>query len=72
MWSLHGLYKSRLGVQPGYRVVTNGPYRLVHHPSYFGGDLVLFGIGCKAACGSMIGGFEIRTRSWMSRLTRKP
>ena len=45
MWLLHGLYTSRLGVQPGHRVVTNGPYRLVRHPGYLGAILCLIGIG---------------------------
>jgi protein-S-isoprenylcysteine O-methyltransferase Ste14 len=31
-------------VQPGHRVVTNGPYRYVRHPSYTGIALVLIGI----------------------------
>lgn len=45
MWALHGLYTSRLGVQPGHRLVTNGPYRLVRHPGYLGATFCLTGMG---------------------------
>jgi protein-S-isoprenylcysteine O-methyltransferase Ste14 len=45
MWALHGLYTSRLGVQPHHRVVTNGPYHLVRHPGYVGAILCLLGMG---------------------------
>jgi protein-S-isoprenylcysteine O-methyltransferase Ste14 len=44
-WALRGLYTSRLGVQPGHRLVTNGPYRLVRHPGYLSNLLCLTGIG---------------------------
>lgn len=52
MWSLQGLYTSRLGVQPGHRVVTNGPYRLVRHPGYLGAIMCL--IGMALALSSLI------------------
>jgi len=45
MWALHGLYTSRLGVQPGHRVVKSGPYRLVRHPGYLGAIFCLTGMG---------------------------
>jgi protein-S-isoprenylcysteine O-methyltransferase Ste14 len=44
-WALRGLYTSRLGVQPGHRLVTSGPYRLVRHPGYLSNLLCLAGIG---------------------------
>jgi protein-S-isoprenylcysteine O-methyltransferase Ste14 len=40
-WALRGLYTSRLGMQPGHRLVTNGPYRLVRHPGYLSNLLCL-------------------------------
>jgi protein-S-isoprenylcysteine O-methyltransferase Ste14 len=43
-WSLRGLYTSRLGVQPGHRLVTSGPYRLVRHPGYPSNLLCLGGM----------------------------
>ncbi len=32
-------------VRPGQPLVESGPYRLVRHPSYAGGDLALLGVG---------------------------
>ncbi|MCL7453622.1 MAG: isoprenylcysteine carboxylmethyltransferase family protein [Anaerolineae bacterium] len=43
--TLRGLYTSRLGMQPGHRLVTVGPYRLVRHPGYLSNLLCLAGIG---------------------------
>lgn len=45
MWSLHGAYTIRLGVQPEHGLVTSGPYRLVRHPGYLSYILSLTGIG---------------------------
>jgi protein-S-isoprenylcysteine O-methyltransferase Ste14 len=44
-WALRGLYTTRLGVQPGHRLVTSGPYRLVRHPGYLSNLLCMTGIG---------------------------
>jgi protein-S-isoprenylcysteine O-methyltransferase Ste14 len=45
MWSIRGLYTSRLGVQPGHRLVTSGPYRVVRHPGYLSNLMCMTGIG---------------------------
>jgi protein-S-isoprenylcysteine O-methyltransferase Ste14 len=52
-WALRGLYTSRLGIQPGHRLVTGGPYRLVRHPGYLSNLLCLLGIGLSLS--SLIG-----------------
>jgi protein-S-isoprenylcysteine O-methyltransferase Ste14 len=47
-WSILTLgrfFQYRIDIQPGHRVVTDGPYRYVRHPSYTGIALVLAGIG---------------------------
>jgi protein-S-isoprenylcysteine O-methyltransferase Ste14 len=46
-WSIATLgrfFQYWIKVQPGHRVVTNGPYRYVRHPSYTGIGLILVGI----------------------------
>ncbi len=53
MWTLHGVYTSRLGIQPGHRVVTHGPYCLVRHPGYLSNMMSMTGIGL--ALSSLIG-----------------
>jgi protein-S-isoprenylcysteine O-methyltransferase Ste14 len=45
MRALHGLYTSRLGVRPGHRLVTGGPYGFVRHPGYLGAIPCLTGMG---------------------------
>jgi protein-S-isoprenylcysteine O-methyltransferase Ste14 len=35
-----------VGIQPGHRVIQDGPYRFVRHPSYSGAIVALAGIGC--------------------------
>jgi protein-S-isoprenylcysteine O-methyltransferase Ste14 len=52
-WALRGLYTSRLGIQPGHRLVTRGPYRLVRHPGYLSNLLCLAGMGF--ALSSLVG-----------------
>jgi protein-S-isoprenylcysteine O-methyltransferase Ste14 len=51
--ALHGLYTTRLGVQPGHRLVTSGPYRVVRHPGYLSQIMCMTGIGL--AMSSLIG-----------------
>ncbi|MCC7352169.1 MAG: hypothetical protein IT330_00325, partial [Anaerolineae bacterium] len=53
MWALRGLFTVRLGMQPGHRLVSSGPYRLVRHPGYLSYILSLTGIGL--ALSSLIG-----------------
>jgi len=46
-WSIAALgrlFQYQIEIQPGHRVVTDGPYRYVRHPSYTGIALVLAGI----------------------------
>ncbi len=56
MWTLRGFFTVRLGLQPGHRLVTGGPYRFVRHPGYASYILSLTGIGL--AMGS-IGGLAV-------------
>ena len=44
LWSLRGLYTTRLGMQPGHRLVTSGPYRWLRHPGYLSNLVCLAGI----------------------------
>ena len=53
MWTLHGLYTTQLGIQPGHRLITTGPYRWLRHPGYLSNLLSLTGIGL--ALSSLIG-----------------
>lgn len=43
--TLGPLFTRQVRIQEGHTVVTNGPYRLVRHPSYAGGLLSDFGLG---------------------------
>jgi len=55
-WSIASLgrfFQYRIEVQAGHRVITNGPYRYVRHPSYSGVELILIGIGL--ASGDVVG-----------------
>jgi len=49
IWAIRHLGKFftvDVGIQPDHRVVQDGPYRLVRHPSYSGSLLSLTGIAC--------------------------
>ncbi|HEY3940960.1 MAG TPA: isoprenylcysteine carboxylmethyltransferase family protein [Acidimicrobiales bacterium] len=48
LWAVATLgrfFQPRLVVQHDHRLVTDGPYRLVRHPSYLGPILMLLGVG---------------------------
>jgi protein-S-isoprenylcysteine O-methyltransferase Ste14 len=51
--SLRGMYTTRLGIQEGHRLVTEGAYRWLRHPGYLSNILSLGGIGL--ALSSLIG-----------------
>jgi len=53
MWALRGMYTVRLGMQPGHRLVTSGPYQLVRHPGYLSYIVSMTGIGL--ALSSLVG-----------------
>jgi len=53
MWALRGMFTARLGVQPGQRLVTHGPYRHVRHPAYLSHIVSLTGVAL--ALSSVIG-----------------
>jgi protein-S-isoprenylcysteine O-methyltransferase Ste14 len=40
------LFTVDVGIQQGHRVIQDGPYRFVRHPSYLGSMLALTGIAC--------------------------
>ncbi|MCZ7542115.1 MAG: isoprenylcysteine carboxylmethyltransferase family protein [Anaerolineae bacterium] len=53
LWTLHGLYTSRLGIQTTHRLVTHGVYRVVRHPGYLSNIMSMTGIGL--ALSSLVG-----------------
>lgn len=67
-WLLGDLYTTTVLIQRGHRLVTNGPYALVRHPSYGGLCLVLLGIALAGGSGASLiatavllaGGFWVR------------
>lgn len=46
IWHLGKFFTVDVGIQPGHRVIQDGPYRFVRHPSYSGAILAMIGIGC--------------------------
>lgn len=42
---LGGYFTTTVGVQKGQKVLDNGPYRYVRHPSYLGLFMIIVGIG---------------------------
>ncbi len=80
-WSIGTLgrfFQYQIKVQPGHRVVTDGPYRYVRHPSYSGIALVLAGIAL--ACDDVLSllavailagaGLAVRIRAEERQLTQ--
>jgi protein-S-isoprenylcysteine O-methyltransferase Ste14 len=53
VWALHGFYTARLGIQPGHRLITTGPYGFVRHPGYLGEIASV--LGMSLALSSLIG-----------------
>ncbi len=50
-WALATLgpwFSLTIQVRPGQPVIQHGPYRLVRHPAYAGGELAFLGIGLSA------------------------
>ncbi|MBI5069988.1 MAG: isoprenylcysteine carboxylmethyltransferase family protein [Deltaproteobacteria bacterium] len=51
LWAILTLgrwFTMTIQVRPGQPVVERGPYRVLRHPSYAGGDLAFLGIGLSA------------------------
>jgi protein-S-isoprenylcysteine O-methyltransferase len=49
IWAIQHLgrfFTVDVGIQQGHRLVQDGPYRFVRHPSYSGAILALIGVGC--------------------------
>lgn len=49
MATLGRFFTAQLQLQPEQPVVSHGPYRLIRHPSYLGGDVALLGVGLTCA-----------------------
>lgn len=64
MATLRSLYTVRLSVQEEHRLVTNGPYRIVRHPGYFGFLLALPGMGLALGSLTMLG-FTVAILAWL-------
>jgi protein-S-isoprenylcysteine O-methyltransferase Ste14 len=73
-WSIATLgrfFQYWIKVQPGHRVVTDGPYRYVRHPSYTGIALAcddVWGLVAVAVLGGA--GLAVRIRAEERQLTR--
>lgn len=67
-WLLGDLYTTTVLIQRGHRLVTNGPYAVIRHPSYGGLCLVMLGIALAGGSGAALivtalilaGGFWLR------------
>jgi protein-S-isoprenylcysteine O-methyltransferase Ste14 len=53
LYSLGGLFSTRIKVEDNHKIITTGPYRFIRHPAYLGA-LVTF-IGVSVALGNIIG-----------------
>jgi protein-S-isoprenylcysteine O-methyltransferase Ste14 len=47
--TLGRFFTTNVAVQPGHRVIRQGPYRWMRHPSYTGGLITFFGLGLAFA-----------------------
>jgi len=45
IWVLGRFFSTTVRILSDHRIVTNGPYRLIRHPSYTGALLTLVGLG---------------------------
>ncbi|MDI7275114.1 MAG: isoprenylcysteine carboxylmethyltransferase family protein, partial [Anaerolineae bacterium] len=70
MWALHGGFRVQVGVSPGQRLVTSGPYGLVRHPGYLSYLVSIAGIAL--AMGSLIAfGLLVAVAVYLVRLARR-
>jgi protein-S-isoprenylcysteine O-methyltransferase len=49
MATLGRFFTATLQAHPEQPVIAHGPYRLIRHPSYLGGDVALLGVGLTCA-----------------------
>ena len=49
IFTLGRFFTTNVAVQPGHRVIRQGPYRWMRHPSYTGGLITFFGLGLAFA-----------------------
>ncbi|MFC4910313.1 methyltransferase family protein [Actinomadura gamaensis] len=60
LWAIHTLgqyFRSSVHVQVGHRVVSDGPYRVLRHPSYTGLMVIFIGAGLSFANGAAMAVF---------------
>ena len=70
IWHLGKYFTVDVGIQPGHRVIRDGPYRFARHPSYSGGIVALAGIGCLTF--NWLGLALVLTCTWLAYALRIP